>query len=133
MEQDLVPGSGERLDRAGDTAVDPVLIADIVPFESDETVARGLPVYDALVVFIPRLEVAVERVLCALNHSRWNSGTGGKIHIRHPHGNGIKPFLWGGRLISPNLVADAIHGNGIHAAAINDGSEIVLQIVCLLS
>ena len=107
--------------------MDPVLIADVVPLESGKAIALGLPVYDALVVFVPGQEIAVERVLGALDHSGGNGRTGGKVHVRHPHGNGVKSFLGGGGLVAPHLVADAVHGNGVHAAAINDGREIVLQ------
>lgn len=51
MEQNLVPGGGERLDGTGDAAVDSVLIADIVPFESDKTVAPGLEIPTSLKEF----------------------------------------------------------------------------------
>lgn len=55
------------------------------------------------------------------------AGQVAKFMVRHPHGNGVKSFLGGGGLVAPHLVADAVHGNGVHAAAINDGREIVLQ------
>ena len=127
MEQNLVTRGRERLNGAGHTAVDPILIADVVSFQSGKTIALGLPGNNTLVVLVPRQEITIEGVLCPLDHGSRNGRAGGKVHVRHPHGNGIKSFLWSGRLVAPNLVADAIHGNGIHAAAIKDGSKIVLQ------
>lgn len=51
VEQDFVSRRGERLDGTGDAAVDSVLIADIVPFESDKTVAPGLEIPTSLKEF----------------------------------------------------------------------------------
>ena len=93
MEQNPVSGSREGLNGAGDTAVDPVLIADVVPLESGKAIALGLPVYDALVVFVPGQEIAVERVLGALDHSGGNGRTGGKVHVRHHMGMESNPSL----------------------------------------
>ena len=127
VKQNLVAGGGQGLHRAGDTAVDAVLVADILPFQIPEAVALGLPLDDLFVINIRSGKIAIKRVLGPLNDSGGDGGTGGKVHIGHPHRDGVEAVLGGVGLVAPHLVSDPLHRLGVFAAAVNDGCKVVFH------
>ena len=127
VKQNLVAGGGQGLHRAGDTAVDAVLVADVLPFQIPEAVAFGLPADDGVVIGVAGEEVAIEGVLGPLNHGGGDGRAGGEVHIRHPHGDGVEALLGSIGLVAPDLAANALHGGGILAAPVNERCKIELH------
>ena len=128
VEQDLVAGGGEGLHRAGDAAVDAVLVADVLPFQIPEAVALGLPADDGIIIGAAGEKVAVQRVLGPLNDGGRHGGAGGEVHVRHPHGDGVKALLGGVGYDRPQfLVPDALHCGCVLSVTVDDGCKIVFH------
>ena len=124
VEQDVVPFGAEGAEGGEDTAQHAVLVADVLLFQTHYAVAGGLPTDDGVEILLAGVEVAEAGVADALRHGSCHGGSGGEIHIGHPHGDGIKALLGGtGR---PAL-SQGIHRQGILAAAVQNGGKIVFH------
>ena len=132
VQKNSVAGGGQGLHRAGHAAVHPVFIADVFLFQIGEAVAAGPPAYDFGKVFLPGLKIAVQRMLCPPDDGLRHRRAGGKVHVRHPHGNGIKALRRGLRLTAPVFLADALDGGCIKAPPVDDGGKIVFHCTRLL-
>ena len=124
VQQHRVAGRRKAAKRCQHAAQHAVLVADARFRQAGDAVAGRMPPDDGSVVLLGGVEVAVGRVLRAPDDGGGNGGHGGEIHIRHPHGNDIEALF--GR-IRRKAGAKAIHGNGVFAVAVHDGSEIVLH------
>ena len=126
MQQHSIAGGGKAGQSGDQPAQHTVFIADAFPGQSGNAIADGVPADDGIVIGICGAEVAVSRVLCPRNDGGRDGGYGGKIHVRYPHGKGVKPFFGG---IRRKAVArtQCVKRNGVLAAAVEDGSKIVLH------
>ena len=132
VEQHLAaPGAG-HVQRADHAAQHAVLVADAFPGQPGHAVAVFLPGDDGVKVFIGGVKVAVGRVLRPADKRLGHGGHGGKVHVRHPHGDGVETRLGrgGGK---PVRLAQTIHRDGVLAVAVRDGSEIVFHVLMFLS
>ncbi len=111
-----------------------VLIPDAVPGEQGRVgpVAPHLPADDGIVVFAAGVKVAEGRVLRPGNDGLGHGGHGGEVHIRHPHGDGVKTGPGRSRGHAAGQ-AQPVHGDGIPAVPVHQGSKIILHRVCFLS
>ena len=124
VHQHRVAGGGKAGQGGDDTAQHAVLVADAFLRQAGDAVALFVPPDDGIIVFVGGVKVAVGRVLCALDDGLRDGGHGGEVHVRHPHGDDVPAFF--GR-VRRKAVAQAVHGDGVHAAAVHDGSEIVFH------
>ena len=127
VQQHLVPARAEHVQRAHHAAEDAVFIAYVLFPEAGDAVAPLLPADDGGKILLPRLEIAVERVLRALDDGRGYRGGGGEVHVRYPHGDGVEALARGVRHPPAGHGADALHGERIPAAAVYDGCKVVLH------
>ena len=126
VDQHRVAGACQAGQGRDDPAQDAVFVPDAVPGQQGgiAAVALHLPLDDGVVVGVGGLKIAVGGVAGPLHQRLGDGGHGGEIHVRHPHGDGVEavPGGVGGKA---GVAAQAIHGDGILAAAVQDGSEIV--------
>ena len=93
VQQHGITGGGIAGQCRDNTAQNAVFVADALFGQAFDIVAGLVPLDDGVEVFIGGLEVAVGRVLCTLDDGFRDGGDGGKVHVSHPHGNGIIAFL----------------------------------------
>jgi len=125
VDQHFVAPGADAVQRTDDAAQHTVLVADVLRLQAGDAVAGLVPADDAVKVLRRGLKIAEGRVLGALDDGFLNGGHGGEVHVRHPHGDGIEAFLRGsGRKA---VALQAVHRNGVPAAAVNDRSEIVFH------
>ena len=124
VHQHLVAPGADAVQGADHAAQHAVLIADVLLFQSGHAVAPGLPLDDGVVVLVAGVKVAECRVLDAGNDLLLDGGHHREVHVRHPHGDGVKALL-GGR--GGKAGAQAVHGDGIFAVAFENGRKIVFH------
>ena len=66
-------------------------------------------------------------MLCPADKRFRDGRTDRKIHIGHPHGDGVKPILWKIRR-KARYLSQAVQGNGIVAFSVDDRSKIVFHV-----
>ena len=125
VEQHIIAPGAEHVQSADHTAQDTVGIADVLGLQAFHTVAELVPADDGIVVFLPGGEVAIGRMLGPLDDGFGNGGHRGEVHVGHPHGDQVEALLGSGDGKSGGT--GGIHGNGIHAMTVHDGSEIVFH------
>ena len=126
VDQHLVPLGAHRAQGAEHAAQHTVLIADALLGQPGDAVAVRLPPDDGVEVRLRRLEVAVGGVASPVHDGLGDSGDGGKVHVRHPHGDQVEPLLGpvGGEARS---AAQAVHRQGVPAPAVQNGGKIVFH------
>ena len=126
MKQHLVSFGTQYIQRAEHATEHAILISDVLCFQSAHSVAIFLPPDDGVKIFLRGAEVAVRRVRGPLCQRFRDGRHGGKIHIRHPHGNDGKTVLRRLRGKS-RILAQTVHRYGILAAAVHNRCEIVFH------
>ena len=96
MQQHLIPAGADAVQCADHAAQHAVFIADVLRLQAGDPVGLALPADDGIIISIRRGKVAVQRVLRPLQNGLLHAGGGGKVHICHPHGDGVKPLFRGG-------------------------------------
>ena len=131
VQQHIVAPGAEHIQRADHAAQHTVFIADVLRPQAGYAVAGFLPADDAAVVFFRGGKVAVSGMGHTRLHGLHHSRNGGKIHIRHPHGDHIKALF---RAAGAEAAGGAYHvyRNGILAVAIHDGCKIVFHSISSL-
>jgi hypothetical protein len=103
---------------------------NVLCFKAVSAVSSGLPADDGIEVFLPGSKISESRVFCTFDDGFGDCGSGGKVHVSHPHGYDIKAFaelsLWGDTV----RVCPGIHCNGIHSSSVEYAFKIVFHI-CL--
>ena len=129
VDQHRVAGVRKAGQGRNNTAQHAVFVPDAVPGQQGgvAAVALHLPPDDGVVIGVRRLKIAVGGVLGPLCQGLGDGGHGGKVHIRHPHGDGVEPRLRGvgGEA---GVAAQTVHRNGIFAVPVQNGSEIVTHM-----
>ena len=123
MHEHGVTGRRKGVQSGHHAAQDAVLVANVARLEVTHALAVAVPVNDGLVVGITRVEVTKRRVLETLLDGARNRGGNGKVHVRDPHGDGIKALIRSG--IAGAGRADGVHGDGIVPGAVEDRGEVV--------
>ena len=122
VDQNRLPGAGQRLHHGADAAQDPVFIPDVPPLQAGYPVPRLLPADDAVIVGVRQPVVAeigvAEPGLDGLQHRR----RGGKAHIRYPHRDPGKA-----RLGLHSGIGDHVQGQGIPSLPVQNGFKIILH------
>ena len=126
MDQDIVPPGAEYIQGANDPAQDAVLVADLFREKAGDAVAVQLPPDDGVIVFLCGVKVAKGGMSCPADNGLADGGTGGKVHICHPHGDDIKalPGQVGGKA---GAGPQPVDGGGILTAPLHDRGKIVLH------
>ena len=93
VDEYLVPGRGEALHCRAHAAKHAVFVADVLREQPLDAVARALPVYDAVKVFVRQGEVAEVRHLHALEYRLHGRRRGDKAHVRDPHRYRVKALV----------------------------------------
>ena len=132
VQQHAVAGGGERGQRTAHTAQDPVLVADRLPGQSGDPVARGLPVDDGAVIVVGGGEVPVGGMLRPFDDGLRDRGHGREVHLRHPHGDDVETLAWRVRRES-RVGAQSVDRDRIHAMPVHDGREIIRHCPTILS
>ena len=132
VQQHAVAGGGERGQRTDHTAQDPVLVADRLPGQSGDPVARGLPVDDGAVIVVGGGEVPVGGMLRPFDDGLRDRGHGREVHVRHPHGDDVETLAWRVRRES-RVGAQSVDRDRIHAMPVHDGREIIRHCPTILS
>ena len=124
MDQHLVAPGADHVQRRDNAPQDAVLIADVLLMKARNAVAGLLPADDALEILLPRGEVAKAGVLRPLDDGLLHRGHHGEVHVRHPHGDGVKAFP-GGVRGKARHGPQGVHGQGILPPPVNDGGKVV--------
>ena len=127
VDQDPVAPGAEHVQRGDYASQHPVLIADVLRLQAGDPVAVPVPGGDGVVIRLGGGEVAVGRVLDPADDGLGNGGEGGKTHVRHPHGDGVKALL-GGAGGKAGGRAQGVHRQGVHPPAVQYGGKIIFHI-----
>ena len=103
----------------------PVFVADMLRLQSFYAVTAGLPIDDGGKILLPGVEVPEGGMTDPLRHGLAHRGRRGEIHIRHPHGNGVKAFLGASRRPA---IPQAVHRQGVLPPSVYDGFKIVFHL-----
>ena len=123
VDEHLVAGRGERLERGAYAAENAVFVADVLRQQPLNAVSLALPADYRVKIFAREREIPEVRHFHALVYRVHDRRRRGKAHVRYPHGNGVKALVH----------CDAGKGNfirrrGILPAAVEHGSKIVFHI-----
>ena len=89
----IVPPGAQRVQRGNHAAQHAVLVPDVLFLQARNPVSPGLPADNCVVIVVRRVEIPEGRVLRPPDNRLLDCRAGCKVHIRHPHGNCVKPFL----------------------------------------
>ncbi len=131
VEQHLVAPGADAVQGRHHAAQHAVFVADVFLGKAGDPVALLLPADDGGEILLTGGEIAEGRMLDAVGHGLLDGGNGGEVHVRHPHGDGVKalPGCAGGKA---GHSAQTVHSDGVPAVAGQDGSKIVLHTKTLL-
>ena len=115
---------GKSRQRRNDAAQYAVFIADMRTGQSLDTVPVFLPADNRVKICVRRRKIAERRMFRARDDRVLDFGQRRKIHVRHPHGDHIKPLF---RFVRCETGAKAVDGNRIHAVALQMRGKIVLH------
>ena len=124
VDQHLVAPGADAVQCADDAAQHTVLVTDGLGGQTRDVVASLLPADDGAVVFGRRVKITESRVLDPLDDGLLDGGQADKVHVCHPHGDGIEAGL---RCVGRKAFAQPVHGDGVPAMAVGQGGEIVLH------
>ena len=129
-----ISGLTEDFESADYTAQYAVLITDTFRSKSDSAVALFMPAYDGVIIGFRRLKIAVSRVRGPLHDCLRYRGNGGKIHIRHPHGNYTETVLHPGAG-KEDVAAGMrkVYGNSVFSQPVHDSGKIIFHKFIRLS
>ena len=130
VHQHLVAPGADAVQRADHAAQHAVLVADVLCLQPGDAVALCLPLDDGVIILFGGRIVAEGRVLHPGDHFLLHGGHRGKVHVGHPHGDGVKA-LFGGR--GRKAVAQPVHRQCVLAVAVQQRCKIVFHGTNLLS
>ena len=92
----------------------------------------GMPLDDALEVLRRGLEVAVAGMLRTLDDRLGDRRDGGEVHVRYPHGDGVKTFLRCARAIPPAPSASTAIASWPFRSISDSKSYFISASACLI-
>ena len=119
VQKDGVAGRAQHPQRGGHAAQHAVFVADVPGFQAGHAVAGALPVQNGVIVFLPGRKIAKGGVPGAVDDGVGDAGGGGKVHVRHPHGDAAESGVHLGA-----GDGDAFHRNGVPAFPRQHGGKV---------
>ena len=120
VQKNFVAGLRQHIDRARDKSVHAVFISDIFSGETCHMVPLLLPPDDGIVVYILRLKIPEQRMLCSSDDGFRDCRTGLEVHIRHPHWNKIKSIHRRTGFKAPDALSGSIYSCCILTPSVNN-------------
>ena len=128
VEQHLVPLGTKHIQRGDHPAQHTVFVSNVPFGQPVHAVPVLVPADNRVVVIVGGGKVPEGGVLGTLDNGGGDGWDSGKVHVRHPHGNGVEA-LPGRAGSKASGCADGVHGDGVPAMAVHDGGKIIFHRV----